>query len=278
MNRLFRTIPAALLLFTLPRICPADDTVSTDSVMMFCLVRTDPQSGATQVSAVQPIRLWFSKPVAPGSISEESVRLMQSGAGAEKAIPISLQFEPEKNRISAQPLEPLDSLTSYTLTVAGDLLSSAGENLKQGYWSGAPKTDERGQYVFTFRTAGLSLVHSLSDRPLLEPAREQAQPAPQLGISPMIEKRENGWIVVAPGWVTVSLPAEGLGRFQLNWMEAVGDASPRSRDLAPNSNGKFETSIEVPADKAVHLWGEAVTDTGARIGLSTVVVIAPGKE
>lgn len=296
MRLLTRCLGAALLLCALPGVCPGDegrrrpllrplvqpfyamlgdDAESTDSVMMFCLVRSEPRSGAIGVSAVQPLRLWFSKPVAPASISQDSVRLIGAMGNVEKEIPVSLVFEPEKNGISVQPLEPLETFTSYTLSIAGDLVSSDGETLKRGYWPSAPKPDEEGRYAISFRTAGLAVVHSLSDRPVLEPAKAEAGVVASLEISPVIERRANGWNVVAPGWVTVSLPAQGLERFQLNWIETTLGASPRSRNLAPNAEGRFETKIEVQADHTVHVWGEAVTTVGKRVELSTAVVTAP---
>ena len=92
-----------------------------------------PAPGARQVSAWSSVRILFSDPVSPGSLTTNQFSLWsQDGA----AVPCRRNYEPDRCLVTLTPEQPLALATLHTARVSAAVMSSSGLTLGSEYaWS-----------------------------------------------------------------------------------------------------------------------------------------------
>lgn len=159
---------------------PADITDTAGDLPMgdFYVVSTSPQAGAQNIDLGSSIRIEFSLPVDPLSLTDASVKFLDE-TGAK--IPVSLM--PEGASLSVKPLAALTLLTRFTLEISTEAKSTSGSNLQAAY-------------ATTLRTRDgvWSAPHAL-DSDLGEDVRQPAVAADEFGNVIVV------WSVMTPAFV-----------------------------------------------------------------------------
>lgn len=89
------------------------------------VIRTDPPQRRTSVPVNAMLTIVFSEPVAPASVTGETVRL--AGAGADVPVTLTLRFQ--GTVVEVRPLAPLRYSTSYTLEIGTGVADLSGDHL-----------------------------------------------------------------------------------------------------------------------------------------------------